>query len=58
MTDDEALQAWWEQHRERLLDEATPEVSVPEAEALDEVPRPLDQPPLEPWCCGSAPMPV
>jgi uracil-DNA glycosylase len=48
VADDEALQAWWEQHRERLLDEATPEVSVPEAEALDEVPRPPDQPALGP----------
>jgi DNA polymerase len=48
VADDESLQAWWEQHRERLLEEATPEVSVPEAEALDEVPRPPDQPALGP----------
>ncbi len=46
--DDEALQAWWEQHRERLLEQATPEVSVPEAEALDEVPRPPDRRALGP----------
>jgi probable DNA metabolism protein len=48
VADDEALQAWWEQHHKRLLDEATPDVSVPEAEALDEVPRPPDQPALGP----------
>lgn len=46
--DDEALQAWWEHHRERLLEEATAEVSVPEAEALDEAPRPPDRPALGP----------
>ena len=40
VTDDEALQAWWEAHRDWLLEQASPEVSVPEAEAVDEVPRP------------------
>jgi uracil-DNA glycosylase len=48
VADDEALQAWWDQHRERLLEEATRDVSVPEAEALDEAPRPPDRPPLGP----------
>ena len=46
--DDEALQAWWEMHRHQLLEQATPEVSVPEAEALDEAPRPPDRPALGP----------
>ncbi len=46
--DDEALQAWWDRHRDRLLEDATPDVSVPEAEALDEAPRPPDRPPLGP----------
>jgi probable DNA metabolism protein len=46
--DDEALQAWWENHRDRLLEQATPEVSVPEAEDVDEVPRPPDRPALGP----------
>jgi DNA polymerase len=46
--DDEALQAWWENHGSMLLDQATPEVSVAEAEALDEVPRPPDRPALGP----------
>jgi DNA polymerase len=46
--DDEALQAWWETHRDTLLEQATPDVSVPEAEALDEVPRPPDRPALGP----------
>jgi uracil-DNA glycosylase family protein len=44
--DDEALQAWWDRHGHRLQEEATPDVSVPEAEALDEAPRPPDRPPL------------
>jgi uracil-DNA glycosylase len=46
--DDEALQAWWERHRERLLEAATGDVSVPEAEALNEAPRPPDRPALGP----------
>jgi probable DNA metabolism protein len=46
--DDEALQAWWEHHRDRLLEQATDEVSVPEAEAVDEAPRPPDHPALGP----------
>jgi uracil-DNA glycosylase len=46
--DDEALQAWWDHHRARLLEGATPDVSVPEAASLDEAPRPPDRPPLGP----------
>lgn len=44
--DDEALQAWWEAHRELVMDQATSDGSVPEAETLDEAPRPPDRPPL------------
>jgi DNA polymerase len=46
--DDEALLAWWEIHREMLLEQATPEVSVPEAETLEEAFRPPDGAPLGP----------
>jgi probable DNA metabolism protein len=46
--DDDALQAWWERHRDGLLEEAAPSVSVPAAEALDEAPRPPDLPALGP----------
>jgi probable DNA metabolism protein len=46
--DDEALLAWWERHRDMLLEQATADVSVPEAEAVDEAPRPPDRPALGP----------
>lgn len=46
--DDEALLAWWESHRDMLLDQANSEVSVPEAEDVDEAPRPPDRPALGP----------
>jgi uracil-DNA glycosylase len=46
--DDEALQGWWEAHRGTLLEQATPDVSVPAAEAMDEAPRPPDRPALGP----------
>jgi uracil-DNA glycosylase family protein len=46
--DDEALQAWWEAHHHLLLEQATADVSVPEAEAVDEAPRPPDRPALGP----------
>jgi DNA polymerase len=46
--DDESLQAWWETHRDMLLEQATSKISVPEAEALDEVSRPPDRPALGP----------
>jgi uracil-DNA glycosylase len=54
VADDEALQAWWEAHGAALLDEAEPEVSVPEAESVDEVPRPPDRPALGPVVLRSA----
>jgi uracil-DNA glycosylase len=43
---DEALAEWWHAHHAKLLREAQGETSIPEAEALDEVPRPPDRPPL------------
>ena len=45
---DEALRNWWDARHAALLDNATSEVSVPEAEALDEAPRPPDRAPLGP----------
>jgi DNA polymerase len=56
--DDEALQAWWETHRGMLLEQATSDVSVPEAEALDEVPRPPDRPALGPVVLRTKPDPA
>ena len=55
--DDEALRTWWETHRDTLLEQATPDVSVPEAEALDETPRPPDRPALGPVVLHVAPNP-
>ncbi len=46
--DDEGLRTWWLAHREALLRHARAGTSVSEAEALDEVPRPPDRPPLGP----------
>jgi probable DNA metabolism protein len=48
VADDEGLLAWWDNHRGALLEQATPEVSVPEAETVDEAPRSPDRPPLGP----------
>jgi DNA polymerase len=56
--DDEALQAWWEIHHEKLLEQATADVSVPEAEALEEVPRPPDRPALGPVVLHTSPDPA
>jgi probable DNA metabolism protein len=56
--DDEALQAWWENHRDMLLEQATPDVSVPEAEELDEMPRPPDRPALGSVVFHTRPDPV
>ncbi len=56
--DDETLLAWWEAHRDRVLDGATPGTSVPEAEALDEVPRPPDLPALGPVVLPAVPDPA
>ncbi len=46
--DDEALQAWWERHRDGLLDQASADSSIPAAEPGDEVPRPPERAPLGP----------
>jgi DNA polymerase len=56
--DDEALLAWWEAHRDALLEEASPDVSVPEAESLDEIPRPPDRPALGPVVLRTGPDPA
>jgi uracil-DNA glycosylase family protein len=56
--DDEALQAWWERHRDMLLEQATDDVSVPEAESLDEAPRPPDRPALGPVVLHTRPDPA
>lgn len=56
--DDEALQAWWHAHREMLLEQARPEVSIPEAEAVDEIPRPPDRPALGPVVLHHKPDPA
>jgi DNA polymerase len=56
--DDDALQAWWERHGRQLLEQAEPGTSIPEAEDLDEAPRPLDRPALGPVVLKLAPDPV
>jgi probable DNA metabolism protein len=56
--DDEALQAWWDQHGAALLEQAQAGTSVPEAEALDEIPRPPDLPALGPVVLRAVPDPA
>ena len=46
--DDETLLAWWEAHQETILAAANDGGGLPEAEDLDEVPRPFDLPPTGP----------
>ena len=46
--DDETLLAWWDAHKAAVLAAAGDGGGQPEAEELDEVPRPLDRPPLGP----------
>jgi DNA polymerase len=46
--DDETLLAWWDAHQETILASAHDGGGLPEAEDLDEVPRPLDRPPIGP----------
>lgn len=46
--DDETLLAWWESHHETILQAAHAGGGLPEAEELDEDPRPLDRPPIGP----------
>lgn len=51
--DDATLLAWWEAHRAAVLDGAVEGTAVPEAEAVDEAPRPPDHPPLGPVVTAS-----
>jgi DNA polymerase len=46
--DDETLLAWWEAHQEAILRTAHDGGGLPEAEELDEAPRPLNCPPIGP----------
>jgi len=46
--DDNALAAWWQSHRTRLRQDAQAGTSIPEAEDLDEAPRPPDRPAIGP----------
>src|SRR6202042_67013 len=46
--DDDALQHWWHEHHANLLHDARVGTAIPEAEALDEAPRPPDRPALGP----------
>jgi uracil-DNA glycosylase len=48
VANDAALGEWWHTHGGKLLREARRDTSVPEAESLDEAPRPPDRPPLGP----------
>lgn len=45
---DDALHAWWRAHHATLLRHARIGTAIPEAESLDEVPRPPDRAPLGP----------
>jgi uracil-DNA glycosylase len=46
--DDAALRSWWQSHHAQLLSASRIGTAIPEAEALDEAPRPPDRPPLGP----------
>ncbi len=46
--DDDTLRAWWEAHEAAILADSRAGTSVPEAEVLDEAPRPLDEPAIDP----------
>jgi probable DNA metabolism protein len=46
--DDATLSAWWDAHHVALLADTRAGTSVPEAEPLDEAPRPPNRPPLGP----------
>jgi probable DNA metabolism protein len=48
MSDDAALRSWWRSHHAELLRTSRIGTAIPEAEALDEAPRPPDRPPLGP----------
>jgi probable DNA metabolism protein len=44
--DDATLLAWWEAHGDAILADASEGTAIPEAEDLDEAPRPPNRPPL------------
>ncbi len=46
--DDETLLAWWNDHREAILRESDEGGGLPEAEDVDEDPRPIDRAPIGP----------
>jgi uracil-DNA glycosylase len=46
--DDDTLLAWWDHHHETILASASPGDGLPEAEEVDEDPRPFDRPPVGP----------
>lgn len=46
--DDAHLERWWAAHHAALLDASIVDTTIPEAEALDEAPRPPDRPPIGP----------
>ena len=46
--DDATLQSWWRSHHAGLLRDSSVGTSIPEAEELDEAPRPPDRPALGP----------
>lgn len=46
--DDAALGAWWRDNHDALRRNARTATSIPEAETLDEAPRPPDRPPIGP----------
>jgi DNA polymerase len=48
ITDDDELQSWWHSHHAALLRDSRLGTAVPEAEDLDEAPRPPDRPALGP----------
>lgn len=58
VADDMALQAWWEDHHETLLEQANDPSSIPQAEDLDEVPRPPNRPALGPVVLHASSDPV
>jgi DNA polymerase len=55
--DDATLLAWWSAFGADLLVQAEPGASVPEAEDLDEIPRPPDRPALGPVVLAAADSP-
>ncbi len=56
--DDDALLAWWDIHRDRLLEQATSEVSIPEAETFEDSPWPPDRPAPGPVVLHTRPDPI